>query len=444
MTALAELRSEVGTYRQVRRASSGQWWGWLLVICAVALAVRVGYVALSYHPAVVGGDSYQYNYGANLLVQGKGFINAYTFETTGVRSQTALHSPLYMMALAVPSLVGLSSIRDHQIWSCVLGTATVAVIGCAGRRLGGARVGLVAAGIAAVYPNMWIDNAMITPEGLDMLLVAVALLAAYRLWQRPSVATSVVLGAACALAALTRGEGLALLPLVALPAALVVRLPLRRRLCLFGLAALAFATVLAPWFGFNLGRFDHPVYGTSTELGLAMALANCNATYAGSGTGYWSDSCYSTKAVPADESSANIYYRDQAISYAEAHIGRLPWVVFAREGRTWGFYKPLTQIADDVYVDGRTYGPALAGLGAYYALALAAVVGAWVLRRRRVPLWPLLGAVATTVATVALVYGSTRLRVDAEPALVLMGAVGLDAGLIAARHRWLGRRPAVA
>lgn len=393
------------------------------------------------NPMRVAGDAFQYHYGANLLVEGKGFINAATYMfNNGSISQTAQHPPLYMLALAIPSALGLRSPLDHQLWSCLLGTATVAVVGLTARRLAGPRTGLVAAGIAAVYPNLWIFDGLLASETLSLLTAAVALLAAYRLCQRPSIGAATGMGIACGLAALSRGEAVLLLPLVALPAALVARrMSLGRRLALAGLAALATAATLAPWVDFNLGRFDHPVLGTSTGLELAMVGANCHTLFYGPGIGYWSFFCIPRPPVPGDETDDSQYYRQVVANYVRAHQSRLPLVVAARIGRTWGLYQPFQQVDYDVYFESRNSAAAHAGLWMYYLLAGASVVGGLRLRRQGVAISPLVGTFLTVTVAVALVYGTTRFRVTAEPALVILGAIGLDHLLWPAISGWSGR-----
>jgi hypothetical protein len=66
-------------------------------------------------------------------------------------------------------------------------------------------------------------------------------------------------------------------------------------------------------------------------------------------------------------------------------------------------------------------------LGMYYALLALGVVGAVALRRRRVPLTPLLAVIGAVALTVGFVYGTTRFRAPAEVPLVLLGSVGIDA-----------------
>ena len=65
----------------------------------------------------------------------------------------------------------------------------------------------------------------------------------------------------------------------------------------------------------------------------------------------------------------------------------------------------------------------------YWVLIPAAVLGAVVLRRRRVTLLPLLALIITVSIGVAVTYGFTRFRASAEVAIVLLAAVGVDAVL---------------
>jgi hypothetical protein len=63
----------------------------------------------------------------------------------------------------------------------------------------------------------------------------------------------------------------------------------------------------------------------------------------------------------------------------------------------------------------------------YYAFVTLSVAGALVLRRRGLPISPLVGLIATAAVSVVLTYGQTRFRAPAEPAFVLLSAVALDA-----------------
>ena len=86
----------------------------------------------------------------------------------------AEHGPLTSLWLT-PWSIGSLGIDAQRLGMTVLGIATIAVLGIAGRRLAGPVVGLVAAGIAAAYPNLWINDSLVMSESLACLLVAAAL-----------------------------------------------------------------------------------------------------------------------------------------------------------------------------------------------------------------------------------------------------------------------------
>ena len=80
----------------------------------------------------------------------------------------------------------------------------------------------------------------------------------------------------------------------------------------------------------------------------------------------------------------------------------------------------------------------------FYVLALASVAGAVLLRRRRLPLLPLLSLAIVVTAAVALTFGQTRYRASAEVTVVVLGGIGISAlselpGRRSARHRITSR-----
>ncbi len=116
-----------------------------------------------------------------------------------------------------------------------------------------------------------------------------------------------------------------------------------------------------------------------------------------------------------------------ALHYIRAHKARLWRVELARLGRAFGAFHPLSQIELDYYVETRPYHWALVGLGMYYALLALSLGGSVVLRRRRVPVFPLWALGVDVVATVLISFGNTRYRTPFEVALVLLAAIWLDA-----------------
>ena len=410
-------------------ATDRRWLIVLLGICALGLGLRVGYVLgwQQIDEDELGGDAYYYHAAANLLAEGEGFVHPF-FWREGIRAPGADHPPAYQVVLALPSVVGLDTVRDHQLFSCVLGTVTIGLAGLAGRQIAGRRAGLIAAGLTALYPNIWMNDAAVMSETLALLFGVVVVICAYQAWRRPSWRWFVATGAAIGLASLARAEGVMLVPLVVWPLAAWARGIDGWRVRLGRLAAGTGAAVLviAPWVVANMVRFDEPTT-LSTQLGPTLDVANCDETYYGTALGAWSFDCASDPEANADRSTIDKQLRDEAIDYARDHASRLPVVVAARFGRAWAVYDPLEQLKFDRFAENRPLGASRAGLASYYVIAAGAVAGAVVLRRRGVPSFPLVAGVINVAVTVVLFYGSTRFRAPAEPSLVLLAAVAADA-----------------
>jgi len=223
---------------------------WLLGAIALAgLALRVAYVLIERRDFTFEGDAVFYHQGANLLADGRGFISPFELAGSGKVVEAADHPPLYLLWLTVPSVVGLDTELSHLLWSCLLGGATVALVGLLGREVAGARVGLLAAALAAVYPNMWWHDGALMSETMTIFIVTLATLLAYRYRASPTTGRAIALGVACGLATLTRAELALLVPLVILPLVLLRReLDLRSRLRQLAIPVLAVVVTLAPWW----------------------------------------------------------------------------------------------------------------------------------------------------------------------------------------------------
>jgi 4-amino-4-deoxy-L-arabinose transferase-like glycosyltransferase len=417
---------------------------WALAAISLAgLAIRVGYVLLFRRGAGFSiGDSYVYSQGANLVASGHGFVNPLAW-TAGISEQSASHPPLYLLWLTVASFVDPGSDTSpltHMLWSCVLGAGSVALCALVGRRVGGRRAGLVAAALAAVYPNIWLHDGMLLSETASIFTVALTLLAAYRFWDSPTAALAGVLGACGGLAALSRPELILMVPLLLLPTiALRGEVPWPQRIARASAGAGAALAVLAPWIIFNLVRFEEPVY-ISTNLAGTLAAANCDSTYYGDLIGYKDYGCAQASLEVAaaqvpdwdrlDQSQRDQAVRREVSTYVGDHRARLPVVMAARMGRLLKLYGVGQEIDYDDHLHGQERGVVLAGLASWYVVAGLAVAGAVILRRRRqAPIFPLLALPAIILATVAVTFAQTRYRAPAEPAVAVLTAVAIDAAL---------------
>jgi 4-amino-4-deoxy-L-arabinose transferase-like glycosyltransferase len=310
----------------------------------------------------------------------------------------------------------------------VFGAGTIVLTGLLGRRVAGRAVGLGAAAIAACYPLLIVADGALMSETVYAPLVAGALLAAYRLVDRPSVTRAIGLGVLVGLAALTRAEALLLLLLLVGPVAWLAR---ERRLRSLAVATVAALCVVAPWTVRNWTTFDRPV-PISTNDGVTLAGANCPETYYGDAIGDFRTACIGPGPRRGDEADAAALYRRRARSYASDHAGRVPVVVAARLGRLWGVYRPA-QLGRDA--QNRRLAVQRIGILLSYPLIVLAVVGALALRRRGRPLRILLAPILLVTITCALTYGGIRLRAAAEVPLVVLAAAGAPVAWARVRAR---------
>jgi 4-amino-4-deoxy-L-arabinose transferase-like glycosyltransferase len=403
-----------------------RFWRVLLLIVLGALALRVGYVLLAKRTETVLGDQIWYNDMANQLARGNGF----TDPRDG--SEQAEHPPLVPIVLTPTTWVaeqlnpGGRHLVPQRLTMAVLGAGVVVLLGLLGRSVAGDRAGLVAAVIAAIYPNLWINDALVMSETLAALSVALAMLFAYRLIRAPKPANAAWLGVACGLAMLTRAELGLLLPVMVLPVVLMLKLlPFARQALLFLVTCAVALVVVSPWLVSNLTRFEEPTF-FSTNDGLTICGANIQSVYYGGGTGLWSLECAGHPVPKGDRSVTSSALRSEGLHYIRDHLGRVPVVVAVRVVRVWSLYAP-GQMADYNTGEGRDVEVSWAGFFAFWVLVPCAVVGGVKLRRRRVPITPLIAQFVMVTITGAAIYGLVRFRVPADVSLVVLAAVAIDA-----------------
>jgi len=314
------------------------------------------------------------------------------------------------------------------------------LVGLTAREVAGPRAGLIAAGLAAFYPNLWIFDGFILSETMAMFMAILSVFLAYRYLRTPTPWRAAALGLACGAAALARAELVLLLPLLVLPCVLITRaVDLRKKLQWLLAAGLAALIPIGPWVTFNMIRFDRPVF-LSTGLEPTLVGANCNRTYYTDLIGYFSPDCTENVFEPPrnggpDQSVRNVRLGRIAREYIWDNKTRVPVVVLARWGRVTGLYRPDQQLQLDEHIEGRERWTALAALLSFYVVAALAITGAVILRRRRVKVFPLIVPCAIVVFAVAVALGSNRYRASAEPVLAVLAAVAINAGLSAYQRR---------
>ena len=416
------------------RPSRFGWW--LLAVTAGGLAVRLIYLLVWRNPSEVVGDPYYYHHGANLLADGEGFLHPYRFLLYGDRSPGADHPPGLITILGAFSWLGLRSFFAHQVIGCALGALGVGAMGLAGRRIAGERVGLIVAGLTAISPDVFFFDPVVVSETLVVSTTALVLLTAYRWWDRPSTRAAAWFGLAVGVAALVRSEALLLGPVIAVPL-VWWRHKATNWLPQLAAAGAVAAVAIAPWVGYNMARFEEPTT-LSAQFDQTLGTANCEDVYYGDRIGYWQLQCIQRVehlVGDGDASAQGRGFQRIAREYVADHTSRVPYVVAARLGRTFGVFDPQGQIELDLRVESREEQLGQAGLFSWFAVAAAGALGLVGLRRAGRPIFPLIATVASVAVTVMIVYGNTRFRLPAELALMVPAAVTADAGFQAFRRR---------
>jgi 4-amino-4-deoxy-L-arabinose transferase-like glycosyltransferase len=417
----------------------------LASIALFGLAIRLVYTFAA-PVTLISGDGGAFHIGANLLAEGKGFLDpgAYAYSRGMLRWPGAEHPPAWTVVLAIPSVFGFTTPTDHQVFASLLGTASIIVMGLAGRGLAGPRAGLAAAALGALYPGFWLYERQMLSETLAILEVALVILLALRYRAQPTWPRALAVGVVCGALALTRAEMVLFTVLLLVPLMLFAHASWRQRIGSLAVAGSAAAIVVAPWIGYNYHRFDHHLL-ISTQGGRTLAASNCDAAYYGPLLGYKSltdpacirrsqvadaDASQAGGALPGSASDTlrqDKELRRLATQYIRSHRGRLPVVLAAREGRTWGIFRPFQQLRLDLIEGDIRF--LWAEYFFYLAMLPAAVAGAVILYRRRAPLWPLLAPILTVAITVATTFGSTRYRAPADVSIALLAAVTIGAVL---------------
>ncbi len=418
-----------------------------------------------------------------LLDQGHGFVDSATWFSSGGERlvPSAGDPPMFALSLAVLRRIGIESATGQRLACSVIGVVGVLLIATVTRRVAGRRASLIAALVAALHPLLWINDGMLLSESLFVPLVALVLVAAYWFWDDPGWLSAGGLGAAVALAALTRGEALLLFGALVVPLVWGLHdIGRGRRLLLVLSCWVVGAALLAPWVVYNLGRFREPVLLTS-QTGAVLSAGSCDVAFYGEAVGYYAADCYTeyvrkgytighprlvgcdadaAAAVdsldPAERQKAAVCWpdaehldeseRDQVVGdlarrYISEHRSRLPAVMTLRVLRMFDVYNPELGDEQEPFgqnvklnwaVEGRGKAQSRLGFVLYWLLLPFGVAGVVLLIRRRVPVSPLLALPVVIAVTAALAFGVTRYRVPVDLTLVVLAAVALDA-LVARR-----------
>jgi 4-amino-4-deoxy-L-arabinose transferase-like glycosyltransferase len=262
---------------------------WLLAIVALAATVQAVMLASVWTWTFRNGDALFYQGQASLNAEGHWFVNPYrylqwVFQTpsqTPIYVPSASHPPLTSTLLTFSNWIGLSTFREHSIFLSLVFLATVVLVAVAIKMSGGPKVALVAAGLVATSPYLFVNPSANLAETSVLLTVTLLLVALFRLIATPGPWRAILVGAAAGLGALSRSELAMMVATVVAPTVwFAVKVPWRNRLLFLGAAAIGFVAITGPWLYRNQTTFAKSVW-FSDQLGVTLIEDNCPKTYSG-------------------------------------------------------------------------------------------------------------------------------------------------------------------
>jgi 4-amino-4-deoxy-L-arabinose transferase-like glycosyltransferase len=409
----------------------------LSILVVLGIVFRVMYSVVWEDGTAPVGDPKFFEQTAASLARGDGFSSL--FLGRGNPVPTALHPPFFSSVLAVLNLIRLESADAHRIALAFISAGTVIVMGLLGRRLLSPATGLVAATCAAFSP-LWVQwGGRLLSESVYLVVIPVLLWVALQCVDRPSWWIFGALGVVIGIAVLTRSEALGFVVLLGVPLVIMGSRDWKR-CATYAFALLAgVVLVVGPWVVRNDIQLGGPTI--STNGGATWAGAYSSSTFSPANRlygGFDDDAQFGDTAVllhwekpPAHAKAWTELTLFNALgnlgkTFARGHVSDLPGVVLAREGRLWGVYAIGTQLEADSEEGGQVQAFYVAGRFVEWILIPLTLAGGIILGRRSLRrLVVLLAPLAAAAFDAALFFGSTRLRVVAEPSMFLLGSIAL-------------------
>lgn len=384
------------------------------------LALRIG--AVLYFADFTDPLTWEYGGIARHVAEGRGFIAT---SWLGTEEPTAQMAPLYVFLLAgaLKSLGPLSYAAVQLLQALLSGLLSLLLYRLAAD-LFDRRIALATLALAAVYPPFIYFPKQISPAILAALAAVAVAICVVRLAHRGTIRNAMLCGLAAGLAGLTE-------PFALLPAAGLVLVRLRSfKAAAGGLALLVAALIVLPWTARNYLVFDTFVPARSVS-GLALWVGNNPLA---TGHEYTQTGDFLITLIDPD-----LFRSIQHLNEAQrdAALGRqaLEWIVQNPtrflELTGWRVFYFWWSSPNYEFDPGWTgteprYLYTLQMVLHVPILVLAAIGGWQALRKNRAAALALvLWLVSITLPYAISVASFRRYRLPAEPALVILAAVGI-------------------
>ncbi|HEX7184349.1 MAG TPA: glycosyltransferase family 39 protein [Thermoanaerobaculia bacterium] len=411
----------------------------LIVILAVALVLRlVHWWAVRDEPFFAGlaMDSQEYDRWAREIAGGD-----------WLGSQVFFQAPLYPYLLA-----GIYALTGGSLDAAYLAQIAAAIAGCwalyrAGREMGGERVGLAAAGLAAVYGPFVFYDAHLLKESLAVSATCFLLWALAAARTREGIRRWLAAGVLLGILALLRENALLLLPFL-LPLAWSRERGLKGLVHPGGALILGLVLALAP-VALRNGLVGGDFLPTTFQGGVNFWIGNnpeADGTYQPIVPGKQipalerrepvrvAEQALGRKLSPAEVSS---YWLGKALAWAGDHPGNFLRLQLRKLGMFWSWYE-WPDAVDFYYI--QTLSPVYRlPLVEFGTVSLLALAGLWRVRRRPGPFAPALLFTLGWTASTVIFFLFSRYRLPVVPALLPLAAVPLVELAGAWRERRKGR-----
>jgi 4-amino-4-deoxy-L-arabinose transferase-like glycosyltransferase len=403
----------------------------LAVVLMAGLGLRVAYVLLT-QDFPLTGDQPEYHSQGRLIADGMWFWTALPYGELHAGMWKAPGYPAFLGV--VYTLIG-PSVTGALLVQALIGPVVIAMVWLLARRLFDARVALVAAALAAVYPHMWQWELRLYPEGFALPVSLLVMLLV--LERTPSTRRAAVVGVVMGVGLLVRPTQFFLFALIVV--AWTLASGPRRGVALTALAVVCTALTVAPWTVRNyivaddlipISMQDSAAYGTFNDE------ARDDPRFP------WAWRAFTRRerdlfdpARPLPDGELRERLQGRAFSYIADNPLSVPKAFFWNGlSRTWDVRRPSNALVEIDY-DGRTRAVATVGLVSYWLLLVAALAALWRLRARRGLVLPLLagGLAMSVVFTTA---AATRYRLPYEPVIVCLASTVLVSAWDRVRGRW--------
>jgi 4-amino-4-deoxy-L-arabinose transferase-like glycosyltransferase len=413
----------------------------LALILLLAAVLRIGFILAAPGTLTLDASGYD-DYAVNLLAG-----NGYT-RIAGAPPDSDL-PPLYPAFLVVVySIFGRSAIAVAGV-QVVFDLVMLAALYAIGRRVGGERVGLLAALFTALYPYLLFQNLSTNDTAIFIMLLVTAVWMLLRAAETGRARWALGAGLMLGIGALTKSLALLMLPLIALW--FWRMLGFRRAVSLSLALGVAFALPTAPWVLRNTLLHGQLTF-LSTNDGSNLYQGNnpCVADYLSVGWDAQWVNCLTPTPPGMTEAETARWFRDRALTYLRENPGEWPRLFGVKFITLWTpellprTVPPTARLDDQAVLQYETplFQAARVVHLLYFApLLLLAVIGLLCAGRTGILFTtaaPLLMVLVVITVTYVIYHPSTRYRAPADPFVFVFSALAVS---------WLwgrlrGRRPA--